>query len=407
VGKLIVRESILSIVRVSTTIYDPSVIKRDPFGPGTEDRINWGEYQLADKALPDNESALRIHIKTIHNEKIIRSSFDFSYQPYDEPKLILLRKEYGLDNVAASAKNEFDRMVLLRNWARSRFKRSDYQPRMTSFDSLAVLRANIHNPSNKPWQPGSQLRPCHFFPMFYSQVLISMGYQPRLVRISNLDEKGYDGHGIAEVWSNQFKKWIAMDVDQNLHYEKDGIPLSALEVHYERYAGKPSLVKIIRGVQTSGDAGIVKQRSLEEMIAYHSYVQIVDMRNDWMTNPYFKGHPKRSDHSSLFWVDGRMPPVFNLKPKTSAKSDFYWTLNQTELWAKVGPSDNRVISMAFKTYTPNFKHYEIIIDGLQKTITTDPLYMWRLHEGDNKFQIRSVNKFGIGGIPSLVDITVD
>jgi hypothetical protein len=131
------------------------------------------------------------------------------------------------------------------------------------------------------------------------------------------------------------------------------------------------------------------------------------MRNDWMTNSYFRGHPKRSDHASLFWVDNRMPPVFNLRPKTGIGSDFYWTLNQTEIWAKTGTPAGRAIPMAFKTYTPSFAHYEIIIDGLEKAVTTDPLYFWRLHEGDNKFQIRSVNKFGIYGLPSSLDITAD
>ena len=34
-----------------------------------------------------------------------------------------------------------------------------------------------------------------------------------------------------EVSLNEFDKWIVLDADYNLHFERDGIPLSALEVH--------------------------------------------------------------------------------------------------------------------------------------------------------------------------------
>jgi len=132
------------------------------------------------------------------------------------------------------------------------------------------------------------------------------------------------------------------------------------------------------------------------------------MRNDWMTNHYFKGHPKRSGkRSSLFWIDKDLPPVFNFKQKTDNPDDFYWTLNQTEICAKKELYSSKTIPLFFKTFTPNFKHFEIVLDDVKKIISKSAFYNWELHPGNNKLHIRSINKFGNSGIPSFVEILFD
>jgi hypothetical protein len=404
VGQTLARQGVASAIRAATILYEPDTkLATVHPPPHTELDSAFTGYQRMEEIIQTSG----IRVREARNRTIIKSRFPFSYQPFEEPGLAELRKEYKLDEVAAGAKNELDVLIMLRNWARSRFQRHDYQPFMQNFDALTVLRNNIHNEKNEPWQPGRQFRPCHFFPLFYSQILLSMGYQPRLVRISHLEDRGYSGHGMVEVWSNQFDKWIAMDPDLNLHYEKDGVPLNLLDIHNERYAKTPTRVRMVRGIQTSGDAATVREFSVEEMIEYHSYIQILDMRNDWLTNHYFRGHPKRSDGASLFWIDERMPAVFNMKPKTSNVTDFYWTLNQTEIWAQREHSENKKMRLAFRTFTPNFKHFEVIKDGTERIVTDKDRFEWLLHKGENRIEVRSVNKFGVPGIVSWVKLTVD
>ena len=407
VGKQLLRQGILTVIYMSTLIYDPAQCKNAPVCPDEEQSsVEYEGYFRAEifpwKSLSDNG----LYIQNVHNEKIKRSRFPFSYQPVDEPRLHLLRKKYRLDNVVANARTEFEAITLLRNWARSQFKRSDFQPLMKNFDALHVLDRNYRNTKNEPWKPGMH-RPCHFFPLLYSQILLSMGYQARLVRISHVHEGGYDGHGMTEVWSNQFKKWITMDADLNLHYERDGIPLNMLEIHNERYLKTPSRITILRGFQKSGDMEYEKEIKIDKMIPYHSYIQVLDMRNDWMTNHYFSGHPKRSDRSTLFWIDRELPSVFDFKQKTDNINDFYWTLNQTEIWVKSHDPSKNNIHLAFKTITPNFSHYEITVDDSQQITSTSSFFNWNLHPGNNNILVRSINKFGIKGIPSTVEIFSD
>ena len=403
-GKSVLRHTALSTIYLFLQIYDPCLIKKVSVGPEDFGKsIDWKEYERIEDLIDTFGEDKKIILKNFHNEKIIESRFHFNYQPYDEPRLAELRNEYKLDKVVASAKNEFEAMVLLRNWTRSRFRRNDFQPQMENFDALKILTRDIRNRHDEPYK-SDQFRPCHFFPLLYSQIMLSMGFQVRIVRISNLP---HGGHGITEVWSNQYRKWITMDADVNSHFEKDGIPQNLLEVHNERYEKKPTKLIITRGVQTSGDGEYEKTIDINGMITYHSYFQIVDMRNDWMTNHYFRGHPKRSDMATLFWVDKKMPPAFNLSQKTDNVNDFYWTLNQTEIWVKKKFGSDKILQLAFKTFTPNFDHFEIHVDNSRGNSLTDSDWSWKLHHGNNRLSIYSVNKFGRKGIQSFVEVFVD
>jgi len=209
---------------------------------------------------------------------------------------------------------------------------------------------------------------------------------------------------MTEVWSNQFKKWIVMDPDLNLHYEKNGIPMNMLEIHNERYEKTPSDMKVIRGIHTAGDYNADEKTDADNMVQYHSYIEIPDMRNDWATNFYFRGHPKRSDRASLCWLDELMPPIFCLRPTSNHADDFYWSLNQTEVKVKRTSDIHSGLSLAFKTFTPNFKCFEIKTDDSSEIISAAPAFDWKLHPGKNRLEVRSVNQYGVHGISSRIEI---
>lgn len=400
--KLIPRQLFLSGVSLAVQVYDPAGAIEVITGPGDYEKEDIGSYVRFDDycsgALSDDTTC-----QVADNAKIIKSSFDFGYQVFEEESLQQLREKYDLEKVVGEAEDEFEEIVLLRNWARSQFRRNDFQSHMANFNALDLLNRGQRNIENTPHR-ADQMRPCHFFPMFYSQVLSSMGHVSRLVRISF--DGYYSGHGMVEVWSNQFRKWVTMDADLNLHYIRGGVPLNVLEVHNARHLGGSYDVEIIRGRQDSGDnewKGVV---DVKNMIQYHSYFHIPDMRNDWMTNHYFRGHPKRSDHSALTFVDEGMAGRLNFKMKTDKVDDFYWTLNQTEVLVKPGDDRNR-LRLLLKTYTPNYDYFQIQVDDEKKLVSDDSFFIWKLHQGENKLTVSSVNKFGVAGVPSSFVVHVD
>ncbi len=395
-----VRKTILTAISGLTLIYDPTPVEENViFSPKKKEYLS--ENYISIEKYFDRNDTKKIKLISENNQKNIIDNMKFSYQYFDEERLQKLRKIFKLDLIVKTAETEFAQMILLRNWARSQFRRNDFQSGMNNFDALEILNRNYRNENNSPRQPGFYT-PCNFFPMLYTQVMLSMGYQ---VRLCQLSEIGYNGHGVTEVWSNQFNKWIEMDADLNLHYEKDGIPLNMIEIHNEVEAGREIGIKIIRGVQTSGDGESEKDIGIYGMFEYHKYCKILDMRNDWMTNYYFKGHPKRGDMASLTWFDKRYPSVFTLTPTTSNIDEFYWSINRTEILCS--KYEGKYIQLFFQTYTPNFKCFRIIIDNSTETVIDTEEYSWALHSGKNILSVKAENQHDIKGVPSSVEIWVD
>ncbi|MBU4179863.1 MAG: hypothetical protein KJ625_08005, partial [Actinobacteria bacterium] len=148
VAKAMMRQGTLSLIRYFTLAYDPVSAKVATAGPGDE-AVDVGNKDCL--RIEDYFEALRLHgqcgirIIKIDNEKIIKSSFTFSYQPYDEPILHEVRTKFMLNEVVAPAGNEFEKLILLRNWTRSQFKRSDYQPVTQDFNALEILTNKVRN----------------------------------------------------------------------------------------------------------------------------------------------------------------------------------------------------------------------------------------------------------------------
>jgi hypothetical protein len=391
-----------------TRIYDPSGVPRLA-GTGPDPAVG-ADYARVERVLVPGRglttpSGRRITVQGVHNERIIRSPFAFHYQPWDEPRLHELRRRYHLDRVVAPAASEFQAMRLLRDWTRGRFRRRDYQPIMADFDALAVLDRDRRS-RGETFTASRYIDPCDFFPKLYIQVLLSMGYQARLTSID---------HGMVEVWSNQFRKWFAVDAELNHHFEKDGIPLNMVELLEENYAGGPTRVRIVRGTQAPGGENPtmahLKVERLDPGVTvrwFDRHLDLVELRNDWMTNRYFRGHPARSELNSLVYVNPHLgqPVEFAklLRPRTRRQDEFYWTLNQTEILARRRVGEG--IDLAFRTVTPNFAYFEVLVDGRVRCRTQSPAFRWGPHEGRNTLVVRTVNRFGVPGINSSLELSL-
>jgi hypothetical protein len=277
---------------------------------------------------------------------------------------------------------------------------------MDDFDALYVLDRRLRNDSGQSYIPGVHYDPCHFFPLLYTQVVLSMGHQSRLVSVT---------HGMVEVWSNQHGRWILMDPELDQHYEKDGIPLNLVDMVEENFNQVPTRVRAIRGTQTSGESPAwahlrMEEVSAEFMIKYcKRHVDLVDLRNDWMTNHYFRGHPARGERNSVVYSHPNLPTPITFEQRlrqiTSDKRDFYWTLNQAEIVVE-RESAADVLKLAFDTQTPNFHSFAISLDGGAPMELTKSDFVWRLHPGQNSLSIYPMNEAKVRGIESRVRLAV-
>lgn len=386
----------LSAISAGVKIYDPTAASTRHTRLGPEEMVDYSSYPRLEQYVEHGKQP-GIELLKMHNEKIVFSRYDFSYQP-DVPRLREIRREMHLDAVVAGADSELGKLIRLRQWVRKQFSRLDYQKRMQRFDALTIWRNPQRNPEKKK-NNSANYNPCHFFPLFYSQVVLSMGYTPRIVGINH---SGYNAHGFVEIWSNEYRKWISMDPDLNLYYSYKGIPQNTLEVHNARYEHNSGM----KLLQVMVEPGVQPEESIQNMLNYHRYIKIGSLRNDWLTNVYFRGHPKRSDLSTLFWRDTREKKAWRVVPVTSTKDDMYWTLNQAEIHVQPKKSRNGLLALVFRTVTPNFSHFIVEINGKKVTVRSS-FFPWRLQKGKNSLKVFPVNSFGVEGIPSHVVVRYD
>jgi hypothetical protein len=399
----------LAVIRAGVAIYDPTRPRLARIGPDGEGEFG-GDYDRVETVLEPGRSltlaaGTKLTAEAIRNERIVHSRFAYRYQPFDEPRLQELNHKYRLGELVAAAPSEFEGMVRLRGWCRDQFRRAEFQPDPINFDTLEILDRDRH--SETAYSAAHHCDPCKFFPLLYVQAMLSVGHQARYVATE---------HGMTEVWSNQFRKWVLMDAELDHHFVKAGVPLSAGELRDE-YVADPSAssVLLVRGpIEERRENPTMAHLRVDHLTSaivlpwFNDHITLVSLRNDFLTNHYFRGHPDRSESRSLLYLhpDPAKPVKFDqrLRQRTHDPDDFYWTLNQTEIYARPGVTES--LPLAFRTVTPNFARYEIAIDEAAPVSVELPMFDWKLHPGANSLSVRSINQFGVRGIESSVRVRV-
>lgn len=326
-------------------------------------------------------------VESYRNTTLVRSTYDFGYQPADDAGMKRLREKYPV--VARFyAQGDFAGSLALMNWVHGQWPHGTKECDYNDFDAdLVLTRARE---GERYW--------CSIYAMTFVQLASSAGVQARLVGLS---KDPYDReHAVAEVWSNEKGKWFVVDPDFNIWYSRDGVPLDALQINEALKGKQTGSIIINKGAQRPSPGMEERIPSLFELYRYFS----IHMRNDWMTNHYFPGHPSRSDESTLFWDQGELP-VLNLETKDGKRGNFYWDLNRTQLQF-VPEAAARRLAVRLATTTPNFSHFEIVVDQGEATKTAGDTFFWQLHPGRNAVEVRSVNALGQKGIPAGVVLSL-
>ena len=93
---------------------------------------------------------------------------------------------------------------------------------------------------------------CGHYMVVQNAVMNSYGYVTRCLGAGPGVKGGPDGHhGINEIWSNKYHKWFLSDAKYNHHFEKNGVPLSALEIREEYLKNKVADVVLVKGTNRS------------------------------------------------------------------------------------------------------------------------------------------------------------
>ena len=148
-------------------------------------------------------------------------------------------EKYQLDTIFHGETDEFQRILLLRHWIKSVIKIDDHgEPYPGGNSTEGILDAALQGHGFH----------CGHFMVVQNGIMNAYGYGTRTLGAGPGVEGGPDGHhGINEIWLNDYNKWFLSDAKYDHHFEKDGIPLSALEVRDEYLKNRAADIVKVKG----------------------------------------------------------------------------------------------------------------------------------------------------------------
>lgn len=335
-----------------------------------------------------------------------RGEFD---NPLDS-RYTRLRQKLPLDEIVKKGSSELEKFILLKEWIAVKLQKHGW-----SFWSLDPIPNSAELILDKVEQ-GIRFN-CGFYAKVFRECCTALGYPSRIINIAMLDveypyeRKGNIGHSISEVWSNESNKWIVMDCDGNLHYEKHGIPLSAAEVSEEYYANKGQFVKAVYGSYKADwdheTLQYVDGWSPEIATRQKEFFQV----HDAMDYYGIIRLPAKSDYSSarVFAPKGVHPPLVRHFEPTSPLVD--WTSDRERFDGATNQTAIRLSCLdqarpfppllaQFMTNMEHFDHYVYSLDhGSHWQRVADNL-IWSIREGRSELMVKAVNVMNIAGPPA-------
>lgn len=332
------------------------------------------------------------------HEPIARHSrYPFTSFEYTDPHLGQLREKYHLKSIIQGAADEWSAQQRLKDWVYRKIPGGD--PKSSPSNALEILEKA---------EKGERFY-CTFYAITYVECAHALGWQTRKIGVDRKHPGGYQlgssHHGVAEVWSNQFCKWIVMDAQSNLHFEKEGVPLSAYEIREEWLRNQGKDVDHIVGAPPhtfeKNPAMVWSVPDADEIATYYwLYVQdtamvgLADSRYLLLEDEHNAGEIWYQNDGALGHSQFHNAYLTNRFEPSQLLDDLYWTVGIVELEvAEVRPGE---IALRLNSYCPNLAEYQISIDGAGWEMT-GPDLIWSLKSGWNTLGLRTLNSGGVSG----------
>jgi len=353
--------------------------------------------------LEDCTTKEPLSIDQSDNPPFIRNTAFKAHEDLASPKFEALKEKYQLDTVFHGEEDEFKRQLLLRNWIRTVIHIGDFEP---SYPGEGYPEKIIDEGLK------GQGYHCGHYMIVQNAVMNAYGYVTRCLGAGPGVKGGPDGHhGINEIWSNKFQKWYLSDAKYNHHFEKNGIPLSALEIRDEYLKNKVADVVLVKGPdQTSIEAdgvadakGKMVQKTKADFAQTYTWIEW-ESQNDRYTH-----WPDNSDDLAVLnmyqdeyfksnqWIwDGKPHWAYGTEfmKLVSDRNAIEWTPNT--ILSKVD-IENGTAHIQLESETPNLRSYQMkraADDGWQEVSSSADIEI----SGDKEEIIfRTVNLAGVTG----------
>lgn len=348
------------------------------------------------------------------NRGIKRSLFPMPFPDPNNERLQRFREKYDFLNAIKGVEGEFERLMLLRNWLHRKipnqmkaelfFKRPYPNEGLNPFGILDTATTGC------AWW-------CPHFSQTLRTIYAACGRLSRHVgNVSIYDEElGARTHGVTDVFVQEFGKWVMMDAHYDVHYEKDGIPLSPWEVGEEWHRNKGADVDICVGPERRK-----VDKALSVFGGKHETCRAFWNQHRWSTDPFtnngswfgttdaqFRLTLVGERHEGVVCYRGRAPD-------SEIDSGYFtgriqYTTREADVYPDVGTTRIELLKSEVKgtvrvsigTFTPNLASIEAKVDD-RPWGDVELGFLWYPHEGRNTLTVRTRDRFGNLGRPSSV-----
>lgn len=324
-----------------------------------------------------------------------------SDEQFDSPRMNRLRKEYHLEDVVRGETSEFKKMLKLRHWVNSRWPIDNHQK--FGGDTFAILEKA---------KTGAGFYCTHSMRVQHA-VMTTMGFVARDLGVDcdhELVGRSYH-HGVNDIWSNEYAKWVLLDAKYDVHYERQGVPLSGLEVH-----------EAVR----NGDDQVVKAKGPDRTITPmkgFGYPE-TSVQNYWWVayniqqNPFTLSYRDQESRLVIFdnpafrettWYRGVDPLRehwayrANAFVPTTDRHQIDWTPGVPEPQVRqVSPGK---LEVTFHSVTPNLKEYRVRTDGKSWNPVDGDRLVWNAKPGENVLDVRTRNRYEVDGPVVMIKVS--
>ena len=344
-------------------------------------------------ACVDHRSAF--HLLPEKNPEFIPDTAFVSFEDLTNPKFAALKTTYQLDTVFRGEKDELKRILLLRNWISRIIKIDDYGPYEGDGSVESILDEALK---------GNGFH-CGHYTDVQNAVMNAYGYVARCL-LADVGEPidylvGGGHHAINEVWLNSYKKWFLSDAKYDYHFEKDGIPLSALEIRDEYLKNKASDIVLVKGPDR-----IVTEIYPDLKITKEQFARVYTWLSWGKYNNRYSNWPDTQTDFMLFYEDDYFKKrvwLWDGKRHWAYDTEFMilvddrraieWTPNV--ITSSVSIQDN-IATVELHSITPNLKTYQMKVGkGAWQNVGKDVKI--ELRRDTNELVFRPLNLAGVTG----------
>jgi hypothetical protein len=332
----------------------------------------------------------------VDNPLFIPDTAFASFEDLTHPKFKSLREKYQPDTIFHGEQDEFKKILLLRNWISRVIKIDDYGPYSGDGSVESILDEALKG----------QGFHCGHYTAVQNAIMNAYGFVSRClladvgVPIDYMVGGGH--HAINEIWVNSYHKWILSDAKYDYHFEKNGIPLSALEVREEYLKNKAADIALVKGpdrITTEMYPGLkISKESFARVYTWLSWGKFNNRYSNWpgTKTDYMLFYEDEYFKNNVWLWDGKRHWAYDTEFMILVKDRqaIEWTPNviTSAVTIEKNSADIRLHSI-----TPNLKSYQVreLPDGEWRDTT--PSNRFQLKKDTNEFVFRAMNLTGVTG----------